>query len=139
MEESTGSCGPLKHDDIKVPIKYFFVTMRTTQKTPRSQKAPNQPKPWLLVYSAAFLARTATTRCCVGRAGRTHLHHHATPKQLHLETASRRYLTEQVMVAAGTRDLLQCTPNINKQCLLANAFKSFLSFFVDWTHLTTGT
>lgn len=51
MEESTGSCGPLKHDDIKVPIKYFFVTMRTTQKTPRSQKGPNQPKPRLFVYS----------------------------------------------------------------------------------------
>lgn len=45
------------------------------------------------------------------------------------------------MVAAGTQNLLQCTPNINKQCLLANAFKSFFSsfFFVDLTHLTAGT
>lgn len=120
MEESTDSCAPLKRDDIKVSIKYFFLTMRTTQKTPKDHKPP-PPKPWLLVYSTAFLAVT-TTRCCH--------HHHVTPKQLQVDRASQCYLTEQkVMVAAGTQKLLQCTPNINKQCLLANAFQGFFFFF----------
>ena len=38
-------------------------------------------------------------------------------------------------VAAGTQNLLQCTPNINKQCLLSNRLRNFF----DLPHVTTGT
>lgn len=38
-------------------------------------------------------------------------------------------------VAAGTQNLLQCTPNINKQCLLSNRLQNFF----DLSHITTGT
>lgn len=38
-------------------------------------------------------------------------------------------------VAAGTQNLLQCTPNINKQCLLSNRLQPFF----ELSHITTGT
>lgn len=39
-------------------------------------------------------------------------------------------------VAAGTQNLLQCTPNIKKQCLLSNRLQKTFS---DLSHITTGT
>lgn len=145
MEESNDSCGPLKRDDIKVSIKYFSWQWEQPRKHQEITKRKFKPKPWLFVYSTAFLAVTMQQHAAAGQhqswllqhtCENAHLNadHHVTPKQLQLGTASQCYLTEQnVMVAAGTQNLLQCTPNINKQCLLANAFKSFFSsFFCCW-------
>lgn len=54
VRESNYSCGPLQRDDIKVSIKYFFVTVRTTQKTQRDHKERRKKKKEILVVRIQY-------------------------------------------------------------------------------------
>lgn len=142
-ERSFNSSGPIERDDIKVSTKYFWCQWEQPRETPRDHDNPvvhtryciprwrnaTRPAPWALKLDSPDTSHLLK---------HTHLNaeHHMTPKQLQLDTASQCYITKQNVTGGGWyKNLLQCTPNINKQCPLSNRHQHFF----DWSQITTGT